>query len=174
MQPHPSSLTPHPSITMNVNFACPRCEQSARVEVAIDAADFACPHCAAQIEVLEGAVEDGKLRRCLVCPCEDLFVRKDFPQRLGVGLVVVGLAGSTIAWGYRMPEIAYAILFGTALLDLGLYMMVGNALVCYRCNAHYRFLEGIDRYAPFDLETHERYRQQAARLAEGQKSRSEA
>ena len=153
---------------MNVNFACPRCDQSARVDVAIDAAVFACPNCDAQIEVPDGAVEGERLQRCLVCPSKDLFVRKDFPQRLGVGLVVVGLVGSTIAWGYRMPEIAYAFLFGTALLDLALYMLVGNALVCYRCNAHYRFLEGIDRYAPFDLETHERYRQQAARLAEGQ------
>jgi hypothetical protein len=45
-----------------------------------------------------------------------------------------------------------------------LYQLVGFALVCYRCHAHYRGVRGLDSHAPFRLETHERYRQQAARL----------
>jgi monovalent cation:H+ antiporter-2, CPA2 family len=41
---------------------------------------------------VRAACRDGRLTRCIVCPSVDLFVRKDFPQRVGVGLVAIGLA----------------------------------------------------------------------------------
>jgi hypothetical protein len=43
---------------------------------------------------------------------------------------------------------------------------VGDSLVCYRCQAEYRQLPSLAEHGPFRLETHERYRQQAARLAQ--------
>jgi hypothetical protein len=95
-----------------------------------------------------------------------LFVRKDFPQRLGVTIVVLGLAASCIPWYYSRPLWTFAVLFATALCDLVLYFMMGNALTCYRCGAQYRGLDERDQHGCFDLSTHERYRQQAARLAE--------
>ena len=58
----------------------------------------------------------------------------------------------------------YAILFASALLDIVLYFCVGNVLQCYRCEAQYRGIDGLDAYTPFSLETHERFRQEAARL----------
>ncbi len=60
----------------------------------------------------------------------------------------------------------YAILFATAAVDFVLYFFTGNALQCYRCQAEYRGVEGLEKHEPFNLETHERYRQQAARLAQ--------
>ncbi len=115
------------------------------------------------------AFEGDQLRRCLVCPSTDLFVRKDFPQRLGVGIVVLGIAASSIAWGYSLPILTFAILSATALLDVVLYLLVPNALMCYRCGAQYRLAPGMDRHGAFNLETHERYRQQAARMAGGRR-----
>lgn len=149
---------------MNLTFACPRCERPARLEVAESARKIDCPHCAAELPIPANAWVGGRLTRCLVCPCKDLFLRKDFPQRLGVGIVAVGLIGSTIAWYFYWIYTAYGILFATALLDVVLYWVVGQALVCYRCGAHYRGLAGLTSHAPFNLETHERYRQEAARL----------
>ena len=105
-----------------------------------------------------------RLKRCVVCPSTDLFVRKDFPQRLGAAVVVIGFAVSCITWYYYLLIPTFVVLFSTVLVDVALYALVGNALVCYRCNAHYRGVEGLDRYEPFDLETHERYRQLEARL----------
>jgi hypothetical protein len=58
----------------------------------------------------------------------------------------------------------FAILFATALADLLLYFVVGEALMCYRCDALYRGVEEMDSHGPFDLETHEKYRQLAARM----------
>jgi hypothetical protein len=151
---------------MNVTFACSRCDQAARVDVPGSADSLACPHCQGRIQFPHGAWSHGQLSRCLVCPCTELFLRKDFPQRLGVAIVSVGFLGSTIAWYYHWIFTAYAALFATALLDVVLYFFVGQALVCYRCQAHYRQVAGLDLHSPFSLETHERYRQQAARLAE--------
>jgi hypothetical protein len=92
-------------------------------------------------------------------------VRKDFPQRLGVAIVVVGIVASSIAWGYTFVVATFAILFATALVDVVLYLVVPDALMCYRCGAQYRGAPGISQHESFNLETHERYRQQAARMA---------
>ena len=62
--------------------------------------------------------------------------------------------------------LTFGILFATALIDVLLFFLVGNALMCYRCFAQYRGLEEIEEHGPFNLETHERYRQAAARQKE--------
>jgi hypothetical protein len=152
---------------MNIDFSCPRCDECSRVDLLAGAPSFSCPKCSAQIDVPPDAYdEQGTPRRCLVCPSTDLFVRKDFPQRLGIAIVGIGFVGSSIAWGYRLPLVAYGVLFATAAIDVILYLLMGNALVCYRCNAHYRPVGDLDGRAAFDLQTHERYRQQAARIAD--------
>ena len=148
---------------MNITFTCPKCDADVRAEVPPSAAEFACPACKANISVPAGAFEGPALTRCLVCPSTELFVRKDFPQRVGVGIVVVGFALSSIAWAYMLPIWTFAILFATALIDLMLYALVPDALMCYRCGAQYRMAEGLELHGPFDLETHERHRQQKAR-----------
>ena len=56
------------------------------------------------------------------------------------------------------------ILFATALIDVVLYVVMGNVLECYRCHAQYRGLPSLEGHEGFNLEVHERYRQQAARL----------
>jgi hypothetical protein len=149
---------------MNVTFSCPCCQQSARAELAPADANLVCPACQQPITIPQGAFEGEQLCRCLVCPSTDLFVRKDFPQRLGVGLVVLGIVGSSIAWAYSFVVLTFAVLFATALADVLLYLIVPDALMCYRCGAQYRMAPGMNRHGAFSLETHERYRQQAARM----------
>ncbi len=155
---------------MNINFACPQCDQSVRADVRAQDEHLECPHCGLRIDAPVSAFDGDELRRCLVCPSTDLFVRKDFPQRLGVGLVVLGIIASSITWGYSYPIATFAILFATALADVVLYLVVPDALMCYRCGAQYRMADGMERHGDFSLETHERHRQQAARMAGGRKS----
>jgi hypothetical protein len=150
---------------MNITYSCPSCQQGARAHVAATDTALACPHCRQTIVIPNGAFDGEQLCRCLVCPSTDLFVRKDFPQRLGVGLVVMGIVGSSVAWAYSLPIVTFAVLFATALVDVLLYLIVPDALMCYRCGAQYRMAEGMARHGAFNLETHERYRQQAARMA---------
>ncbi|MEX2114137.1 MAG: hypothetical protein WD845_13180 [Pirellulales bacterium] len=150
---------------MNVTFSCPLCQQSARSEVGPSDQPLHCSACEQEIAIGRDAFDGEQLRRCLVCPSTDLFVRKDFPQRIGVGIVVLGIVGSSITWGYTYTVATFAILFATALVDVLLYLIVPDALMCYRCGATYRSVRGMERHGAFNLETHERYRQQAARMA---------
>jgi hypothetical protein len=151
---------------MNVTYRCLECEGTVRARLADRPTQLVCTHCGRQIAVPDDAISDGRIKRCLVCPSTDLFAGKDFPQRLGVALVVFGFIASSIAWANYQVLLTFAILFGTALVDLVLYLVMGESLTCYRCHAQYRGFEEIERHGGFDLETHERYRQMAARLKE--------
>jgi DNA-directed RNA polymerase subunit RPC12/RpoP len=159
---------------MNITYHCPACHKAVRVDVAAETTELACPHCPQRIKLPADAVESGRLGRCLVCPSVDLFLRKDFPQRLGVALVVIGFVGSSIAWFNYQVFWTFAILFATALVDLVLYIVMGESLTCYRCNAQYRGFQNMELHGGFDLETHERYRQLAARLKDNQTSSAPA
>ena len=152
---------------MNITFACPECEHTSRIPFE-GGAPVACPQCDWNQRTSAEISSDGALDECLVCGCKELFIRKNFSQRLGIAVVVIAAASSAIAWAYYMWYTAYGILFAAALLDLYLYFTVGNLLQCYRCNAEYRGLPHLDDHQAFSLETHERFRQQAIRLAESQ------
>lgn len=153
---------------MKVHYLCPACETTAGAPVDASTRKVACGHCGRAMAIDEAGLADGRLQKCLVCPSDDLFVRKDFPQRLGLGIIFGGFILSSIAWYFYQVYLAYGILFATALVDAGLYLWMGNVVTCYHCHAEYRDLGEQDGYEPFDLEVHERYRQQAARLAQAE------
>jgi hypothetical protein len=154
---------------MNVTFTCKQCDQPNRAEATPDITAITCAKCGLVTAVTADAFEEGKLCACLICGCRELFSRKNFSQRLGVAIVVFGFVLSTIAWGFHFRFLSYAILFATALVDVVMYLAVDNLLQCYRCHAEYRRLDESGQHAPFDLATHERFRQQAMRLASAKK-----
>lgn len=149
---------------MNVTYSCPSCGHAVRETVTAESSALDCPHCHQKVAIAAGSIDKQRLTRCLVCPSRDLYARKDFPQRLGVALVIFGFVASSIAWANYHVLWSFAILFATALVDLLLYIVMGESLTCYRCSAQYRGFEDIELHGGFDLETHERYRQMAARM----------
>lgn len=165
---------------MHITHACPSCHAPVRHDRVEAATELPCPHCAAVVPLPAGAISwigaDGgptaagagraRLRRCLICPGSELFARKDFPQRLGVGIVVAGFAASCVTWAWHLLIPTFAILFGTAVIDVVLYMLVPDCLTCYRCGARYRGDGVADDVGGFDLDTHEKHRQQRARSLE--------
>jgi len=169
---------------MRITYACPACDATVTHAGVETARSLDCPHCHAAVAVpadaigwtnaAGGAAEPGAgvpvLRRCLVCPSTELFARKDFPQRLGVGIVVAGFAASCVTWAWQLLVPTFAILFGTALIDVLLYLFMPECLTCYRCAARYRGAGGP--HGGFDLETHERHRQQRIRLREAAAART--
>ena len=128
--------------------------------------EFTCDHCQGVLRTTQGATDGARLRRCLACPSHELFVRKDFPQRLGVTVVVIGFVLSSIAWYYHWILTTFLILFATALVDVALYLLMGDVVECYQCHAQYRGLGDPSTFGGFDLEVHEKHRQKRARLAE--------
>ena len=151
---------------MNVTFRCPQCDRTSRVDLESEVQSFVCPLCEHAFAVPADVFSQGEILECLICPCKELYLRKDFSQRLGVLIIAIGIFASSVTWFYHMIYTTFGILFASALLDVGVYLFVGNLLQCYRCHAEYRSLVGIDDGKPFSLETHERHRQQVARLAQ--------
>lgn len=158
---------------MNIAYACAHCEHTNRAEFNSSTSELGCAKCGHAVAIEAVAIEAGAVaaetvQRCLVCAGHELFARKDFSQKLGVTIVVVGLAASCIPWYLHHWYATFAILFGTALIDVVLYIVMGNVLECYRCRAQYRGVSGLDKHGAFRLEVYERYRQQAARLEQSQ------
>ena len=155
---------------MRITYACPACHATVTADGIETCAALDCPACGVAVAVPGDAFAPGtppRLRRCLVCPSTELFVRKDFPQRVGLAIVVAGLAASCVAWAWRELVLTFAILFGTALVDVVLYLVMPDCLSCYRCGARYRGAGVRGSFGGFDLETHEKHRQQTARLRAG-------
>lgn len=149
---------------MNVTYSCPGCERTTRAAFTSATQEIACRFCGHQVVLPESAVSDGHIRRCLICPSHELYKRKNFPQRIGVTIAVVGFGLSCIPWYYHNWYATFAILFATALLDAALYLFTNDLLQCYRCHAQYREVDNIADHNDFNLEVHEKYRQEAARL----------
>jgi len=149
---------------MNVTFDCPKCDLATKVEFKAGDTSLECPLCEHSWAIKPESTAEGRISSCVICPSDELYVRKDFSQTLGVTIISIGLAISCIPWYYGMWYATYAILFGTAIVDAILYVFTGNMLQCYRCHSQYRDIAGLEDHGAFDLEVHERYRQQAARL----------
>ncbi len=152
---------------MFVTFRCVQCDQTSRAP--IEGQPVVCRHCGATASRTGEVPADGRLERCLVCPSQELFVRKDFPQGLGLAIIGTGFVLSSIALAWHQSILSLAILIASAAVDGLLYLWMGTVLTCYRCHAEYRDVTNMDRHPTFRLEVHERYRQQAARLAEGER-----
>jgi hypothetical protein len=73
---------------------------------------------------------------------------------------------------YMRPELSLGILMFFGILDMVLYAVMRDRLVCYRCHAIYRRLNDMKQVGTFDLEVNERYRQEAIRLKQAGESPS--
>jgi uncharacterized paraquat-inducible protein A len=149
---------------VNVSFACRLCQRPARLELSTAALTWQCPGCDHRLELLPAGA--AALATCPVCANAELYKKKDFPHWLGLTILAGACLGFVLFNALYMQWWAWAILIGSALFDGLLYLWVGDAVVCYRCNAHYRGLASIDVYKPFELATGERYRQERLRREE--------
>ncbi len=155
---------------MKIAGCCPSCQSQYRAAVTGAGESVACPHCDWSREVAGADISDARPVRCLGCGCGDLWRQKDFPQGLGLLFVAAGALLSTIAWAYTRPLVAIGILMVFALADMLLFVLMKDVLVCYRCGARHRHSNFGDEHPHFNLEVHERYRQEAMRLEDSSKS----
>ena len=86
-------------------------------------------------------------------------MRKDFPQKLGLA-IVVGAAVAFLALASR-PRYFYLgalVLCAAAVLDAAIYLFVGKVTVCYRCRAEFRHVPVNPDHEGFELAVAEKYR----------------
>lgn len=118
-----------------------------------------CPRCRDRrpFNLTDHLDDDGRLVRCPLCDCTEFFLRKDFPQIIGLSIVVVAAALSI--WTLRSNAVlAYGILAAAAVIDALLYLLFPKITVCYRCRAEFRGVPLNETHGAFDLATHEKYR----------------
>jgi hypothetical protein len=144
---------------VNVTFACPSCEQPVRLPVD-QAGDWQCPACDHRLHV---SAAEPSLPNCVVCGNHEIYKKKDFPHWLGMTILVVALVLSTVTYYAYEKWWSWSFLIGSAIIDGVMYLMVGDVLVCYRCDSHYCGCTTNAAHQPFEITIGERYRQERIR-----------
>jgi hypothetical protein len=104
-------------------------------------------------------MQSQPLTQCPKCGCRDLFVRKDFPQKVGLSIVVV--AAGAFLWLASSRQRFYLgvmILVAAMVIDAVLYWFVPKITVCYRCRAEFRDRPVNPEHEGFELAVGEKYR----------------
>ena len=132
-----------------IAFRCPSCQGEA-----VSGLDGRgkCSSCGAQpaLPVPEAWADQRMVDACPACGGRQLYVQRDFNQRAGLAIVVLG--------GVLAPFTPfYSSLVVAVLIDAGLYLLLPEITVCYRCHAHFRGFRRNPAHAPFDLHLAEQY-----------------
>ena len=132
-----------------MSFACSGC----KAEVAAPpGAAAACDACGAvtTLEVPEPLRAGGAVESCPACGGRQLYVQRDFNQKAGLAVVGVGAVLAPFTPFYSSLIVA-------ALIDAGLYVLLPEITVCYRCHAHFRGFARNPSHQAFDLHIAEQY-----------------
>ena len=146
---------------MQIRFNCPTPNCVALIELdplesAVDSIE--CPRCRVKhpVEIDAGLRAEGRLEKCPLCRCREFFIRKDFPQKLGLLIVIVAGVVSVATLKTNLA-ISWGVLAAAVGVDLALYLMVGKVTVCYACRAEYRGGVLNPQHHGFDLAQSEKY-----------------
>jgi hypothetical protein len=144
---------------VKVTLACPSCEQPTALPID-QSSDWQCTACDHRLHL---NAAEPKLTTCVVCGNHELYKKKDFPHWLGMTILIVALILSTITYYWYEKWWSWSFLIGSAIIDGVMYLMVGDVVVCYRCDSHYSGLTATEAHHPFEITIGERYRQERIR-----------
>lgn len=103
--------------------------------------------------------DEGHLRRCPACGCEDLFARHQFPRLTAFVMIALAAVVAIVMLGLGQLHYALIVLGLVGLVDVGVYLFFsGKVLVCYRCHSEYRDLPIGREARSWRAELDERYR----------------
>jgi hypothetical protein len=131
-----------------IAFACAGCGEEALSGLDGQGRCRACG-AAGQLAVPPAVQESRRLDSCLSCGGAQLYVQRDFNQKAGLAVVVLGAV--------LAPFTYYISLFAAAGVDAALYLLLPEITVCYRCHAHYRGFARNPQHQAFDLHIAEQY-----------------
>lgn len=146
---------------MQVRFNCPTEGCVALIELEPlegCGGSIRCPRCRREHKVAlsDAVVRDGRVDRCPLCGCRELFIRRDFPQKLGL-LIVVGAALLSLLTYKGNILVSWGVLGAAVGVDLIIYMLVGTVTACYACRAEFRKVAPNPEHEGFDLARSEKY-----------------
>src|SRR5579862_8846317 len=97
-------------LRVNIRFLCPVCECPGQVRPP-DRNDWQCPQCD---HLVQAAAVDFQLPTCTLCGCHELYKKKDFPHKLGMGILVVACLASSLTTLFYQWYWTWGILIGSA------------------------------------------------------------
>jgi hypothetical protein len=132
-----------------IAFPCPAC--GAEAVCGLDG-QGQCRSCEAAPTLAVPATTRGTriVERCPACDSVLLYVQRDFNQKVGLGIVVAGAILAPFTPFYSSLIVA-------GLVDAGLYALLPEITVCYRCQAHFRGFARNPKHQAFDLHIAEQY-----------------
>jgi hypothetical protein len=135
-----------------IAFRCPACQGEATA--GLDGVGRC--RCGAEtpLELSPSIRNERVVDTCPACQGAQLYVQRDFNQRAGLAIVVVGALLAPFT-----PY--YSSLYVAALVDTALYVMLPEITICYRCHAHFRRFARNPRHEGFDLHLAEQYEKKA-------------
>ena len=125
---------------MQILARCPQCDAGLPVNAA-DAPDaITCGRCGRDIPLSTSeSLRAGEgVDRCPVCNGADFYGRKDFDPKMGLTIIIIGIAISVGFYWLKRDLIAYSILAAATLIDLLVYQRLKDLSVCYRCHTEFR------------------------------------
>jgi uncharacterized CHY-type Zn-finger protein len=138
---------------MEFSARCPFCQQEQKAELQFPLE--ALPHCSSCKKTLfphptHNFQKEAFLDQCPVCGSAHVFKRKDFNQKLGIALIVVGVVLAYFTYGLSLLVVT--------LIDFFLFKRIKEVGICYQCEAEFRNHPMITNLPTFDLELHDYYR----------------
>lgn len=158
--PATRSDTPSAGVRVDAPCAAANCVGRLRgVTAGATTLDVTCDHCGAAraLSIDAGLANDARVTRCPACDGVEFFVRRDFPQRLGLAIVMAAGLASCVLFATQRVTAAWGVLAGAVVVDAALAIVTGKVTVCYRCRAEFRGVAYNADHAGFDLATSEKY-----------------
>jgi len=148
-------------VSMQVRYNCPVDGCIALIEyepLEECSGTIKCPRCGVDhpLTVTPIMRENGMADVCAVCGCRELFIRKDFPQRLGLIIVIAFGLAAIYAFTFSVI-VAWTILAAAVVVDVIIYAIIGRVTTCYACRAEYRKGKLNPAHEGFDLARSEKY-----------------
>lgn len=112
--------------------------------------------------------DDGHLRKCPVCGCDDLFQRRAIPALTGfIVVLAVGLVCLAL-WGLTEAPLGWmlGVLVAVVVVNVLIVMMAGRYVQCYRCASRFREIEVRAGRAEWEGAIAERYRGERSRSSD--------
>jgi hypothetical protein len=150
---------------INARLNCPVCDTPHVLNDLQSGPELTCS-CGTHLAGSPAAMESGRITKCPICGTPELYIQKDFPERVGMAIVGLGVILASIAWANYSWIGTFGILFAFGVVDWIFFYTRKNVTVCYRCLAQYRGMETNPDHHGFDLAIGEKYRQERLRKAE--------
>ncbi len=114
-------------MSFSIARSCPQCHQYVRVKFESDH-PLICSYCSSSWGIIENL--NNLSQACPFCQCRQFYKQKDFPQIIGVGIVLTGIIFVPFTFGLSLPICAG--------LDWLLYKRVNIMVICYKCYTEFR------------------------------------